>query len=111
MALWLLSFALNHLIGGVIVYSFVYLGFSITFNTVQVISHITTGSFVGRGNLYIQLVKVLYCKLPTISEQLPTFPHKVWALNHQPQSWETSVLPLCHHSPSIGGSNPAYSII
>ena len=30
---------------------------------------IKTGSFVGRGNQYIQLVKV---KLPTISEQLPT---------------------------------------
>ena len=25
--------------------------------------HITTGSFVGRGNQYIQLAKVLYCKL------------------------------------------------
>ena len=34
-------------------------------------------SFVARGNQYIQLVKVLYCKLPTISKQLPTFPHKV----------------------------------
>ena len=33
------------------------------------------GSFVGRGN-YIQLIKVLYCKLPTISKQLPTFPHR-----------------------------------
>ena len=30
------------------------------------------GSFVGRGNQYIQLVKVLYCKLPTIGKQLPT---------------------------------------
>ena len=28
------------------------------------------GSFMGRGNQYIQLVKVLYCKLPTISKQL-----------------------------------------
>ena len=37
-------------------------------------SHIMTGSFVGRGNQYIQLVKVLYCKLLTISKQLPTFP-------------------------------------
>ena len=36
--------------------------------------YITTGSFVGRGNQYIQLVKVLYCKLPTISKQLPTLP-------------------------------------
>ena len=53
-------------------------------------------SFVGRGNQYIQLVKVLYCKLSTISEQLPTFPHKVCGLNHQPQSSEVSVLLLLH---------------
>ena len=33
-----------------------------------------TGSFMGRGNQYTQLVKVLYHKLPTIGKQLPTFP-------------------------------------
>ena len=27
------------------------------------------GSFVGRGNQYIQLVKVLYCKLQTIGKE------------------------------------------
>ena len=32
------------------------------------------GSWNGRGNQYIQLVKVLYCKLPTNGKQLPTFP-------------------------------------
>ena len=36
--------------------------------------HITTGSWKGRGNQYIQLVKVLYCKLPTNGKQLPAFP-------------------------------------
>ena len=56
--------------------------------------HIMRGSFVGRGNQHIQLVKVLYCKLPTISEKLPSFPHRVRGLNHRPQRWETSVLPL-----------------
>ena len=40
-------------------------------------SHITTGSFMGRGNQYIQLVKVLYCKLPTDGKQLPAFPLEV----------------------------------
>ena len=40
---------------------------------------ITMGSFVGRGNQYIQLVKVLYCKLPTIDKQLPAT--KVQGLN------------------------------
>ena len=54
------------------------------------------GSFMGRGNQYIQLVKVLYCKLPTISKQPPIFPHKVWGLNHGPQTWELRVLPQHH---------------
>ena len=39
--------------------------------------HITTGNFMGRGNQYIQLVKVLYCKLPTNGKQLPAFPLEV----------------------------------
>ena len=54
------------------------------------------GSFVGSGNQYIQLVKVLYCNLPTIGKRLPTFPHKVRGLNYRPQRWEGSVLPLHH---------------
>ena len=33
--------------------------------------HIMTGSWEGRGNQYIQLVKVMYCKLQTNSKQLP----------------------------------------
>ena len=36
--------------------------------------HNTTGSCEGRGNQYIQLVKVLYCKLLTNGKQLPAFP-------------------------------------
>ena len=32
---------------------------------------------MGRVNQCVQLVKVLYCKLPTIGKQLPTFPHIV----------------------------------
>ena len=39
------------------------------------------GSFMGRGNQYIQLVKVLYCKLLTISKKLPSFPHWFRGLN------------------------------
>ena len=39
--------------------------------------HITTGSWEGRENQYIQLVKVLYHKLPTNSKQLHAFPLKV----------------------------------
>ena len=67
--------------------------------------HITTVSFVGRGNQYTQLVKVLYCKLRTIGKQLPTFPHKVQGLNCRPQRWEASVLPLYHHGPCTYSTN------
>ena len=41
------------------------------------IGHITTGSFIGRRNQYIRLVKVLYCKLPSSGKQLPAFPLEV----------------------------------
>ena len=47
--------------------------------------HITTSTFDGRGNQNIMLVKVPYCKLPTIGKQLPTFPLKVWSLNRRLQ--------------------------
>ena len=40
-----------------------------------------SGSFMGRGNQYIQLVKVLYCKLPANGKQLPAFPLEVGAGN------------------------------
>ena len=36
--------------------------------------HTTMGSWKGRGNQNIQLVKVLYCKLLTNDKQLPAFP-------------------------------------
>ena len=32
------------------------------------------GSWKGRGNQYIQFVRVLYCKLLTNGKQLPAFP-------------------------------------
>ena len=54
-----------------------------------------TGSWKGRGNQYIQLVKVLYCKLPTIS--FPTWDHA--GIEPRPQRWEARVLPLCHCGP------------
>ena len=31
-------------------------------------------SWKGRGNQYIQFIRVLYCKLPTTSKQLPAVP-------------------------------------
>ena len=32
--------------------------------------HITTGSWKGRGNQYIEFARVVYCKLPTNGKQL-----------------------------------------
>ena len=62
--------------------------------------HITTGSWKGRGNQYIQFVRVLYCKLPTNSKQLPAFPlDAVLGIEPRPQRWEARVLPLCHRGP------------
>ena len=62
--------------------------------------HITMGSWKGRGNQYIQLVKVLYCKLLTNGKQLPALPLEVGpGTEHWPQRCEARVLPLCHHGP------------
>ena len=62
--------------------------------------HITTGSWKGRGNQYIQFVRVLYCKLPTNGKQLSAFPlEAVLGIEPRPQRWEARVLPLCHRGP------------
>ena len=44
------------------------------------------GNYVDRGNQYIQLVKVLCCKLPIIGKQLLTFLNKDQVLNKQPET-------------------------
>ena len=64
--------------------------------------HIMTGSWKGRGNQYIQFVRVLYCKLLTNSKQLPAFPlEAMQGIEPQPQRWEARVLPLCHRGPYL----------
>ena len=70
---------------------FIYLGFCVAFNTVQVIS-----SWKGRGNQYIQFVRVLYCKLPTNSKQLPAFPLEAMLGTRTPASEVGG-----HHSPQV----------
>ena len=45
-----------------------------------------TGSWKGRGNQHIQLVKVLYCKLPTNGKQLPAFPLEAMPGTESPAS-------------------------
>ena len=66
--------------------------------------HITTGSWEGRGNQYIQLVKVLYCELPTNGKQLPAFPLEAM-LGTEPRSqrWDTKIsVNNQHEKESIG---------
>ena len=64
--------------------------------------HIATCSWKGRGNQYVQFVRVLYCKLPTNGKQLPAFPlEAVPGTKHWPQRWKARVLPLCYCGPII----------
>ena len=63
--------------------------------------HITTGSWKGRGNQYIEFARVVYCKLPTNGKQLPAFPlTAMTGIEPRLQRWEARVLPLCHRGPS-----------
>ena len=72
--------------------------------------HITTGSWKGRGNQYIQFVRVLYCKLPTNGKQLPAFPLEAMpGIEPRPQRWEVRVLPLCHRGPFFKMISPLHS--
>ena len=76
-------------------YVFIYL-FGVLRRFQHCTGHITTGSWKGRGNQYIQFVRVLYCKLPTNGKQLPAFPlEAVTGIEPRPQRWEARVLPLC----------------
>ena len=66
--------------------------------------HITTGSWKGRGNQYIEFARVVYCKLPTNGKQLPAFPlTAMMGIDPRPQRWEAKVLPLCHRGPCLVG--------
>ena len=85
----------------VYVVTFIYL-FGVLRHFQHSTGYITTGSWKDRGNQYIQLVKVLYCKLPTNGKQLPAFPLKaVPGIEPRPQRWEARVLPLCTMAPHI----------
>ena len=64
--------------------------------------HITTGSWKGRGNQYIEFARVQYCKLPTDGKQLPAFPlQAMTGIEPRPQRWEARVLPLCHRCTTV----------
>ena len=80
--------------GHYIIYLFIYL-FWVLRRFQHCTGHIMTGSWKGRGNQYIQFVRVLYCKLLTNGKQLPAFPlEAVPGTEPQPQRWEARVLLL-----------------
>ena len=85
---------------------------SVLHNTYSIFGYIVMGSWKGRGNQFIQMVKVLYCKLPTNGKQQPAFPLEV-GLGFELRShrWEGSVLPLCHSGPLLNTNNVVLSII
>ena len=76
--------------------SFIYLFIWVLRRFQHCTGHIMTGSWKGRGNQYIQLVRVLYCKLLTNGKQLPAFPlQAVTGIEPRPQRWEAeSVITL-----------------
>ena len=57
------------------------------------------GSFMGRGNQYIQLVKVLYCKLQ--GDQWHVTTRSGRESNSNLQRWEARELLLCHRPPVV----------
>ena len=60
-----------------------------------------TGSWKGRGNQFIQFVRVLYCELPTNGKQLLAFPLEAMpGTETWPHEVGARVLPLCHCGPS-----------
>ena len=65
------------------VFLFIYL-FGVLRRFQHFTGHIMKGSWKGRGNQYIQFVRVLYCKLPTNGKQLPAFPLEA-VLRTEPQ--------------------------
>ena len=73
------------------------------------------GSWKGRGNQYIEFVRVLYCELPTNGKQLPAFPlEAVLGIEPWTQKWEARVLPLCHRGPGYYyylGFNVAFNTV
>ena len=79
-----------------IVLLFIYLGFYVAFNTVQVISQ----RVVGRAEETSTYSLSGFCKLPTDSKQLPAFPLEAMPeTKPRPQRWEARVLPLGHRGP------------
>ena len=82
---------------------FIYL-FGVLHHFQHCTGHITTGSWKGRGNQYLEFIRDLYCNLTTNGKQLPAFPlEAVPGTELRPQRWEARVIPLCHRGPEMDG--------
>ena len=93
-----------------VIHLFIYL-FGVLHRFQYCTGHITMGSWKGRGNQYIEFVRVLYCKLPTNSKQLPAFPlEAIPGIEPRSQRWEARVFPLCHRGPISVIQSPALLI-
>ena len=65
------------------------------FGVLHYFQHCTGHIMTGKGNQYVQFVRVWYCKLPTNGKQLPAFPlEAVPGTEPRPQMWEARVLVL-----------------
>ena len=65
-----------------------------------------TGSWKGRGNQYIKLVRVLYCKLLSNDKQLPAFPLEATpGTEPRPHRWEAKLCYCSVNEPHMGGSH------
>ena len=76
---------------------FIYLGFYVAFNIVQVISQ----RVVGRAEETSTYSSLGFCTVNCRPTELPAFPlEAMLGIEPLPQRWVARVLPLCHHGPS-----------
>ena len=81
------------------IYLFIYLGFYVAFNTVQVISQWV----VGRAEETSTYSSLGFCSVncgPTASNYQLSHLRPCQGIEPWPQKWEARVLPLCHRGPS-----------
>ena len=64
----------HHVTQGILDYLNFNYFFGVLYRFQHCTGHITAVGWKGKGNQYIQFIRVLYCKLPTNSKQLPAFP-------------------------------------
>ena len=65
---------------------------------------------MGRQNQCIQLVKVLYSKLPSIGKQLPTFPDRVRGFHHIYGGWAVIIRTYMYQKKKQERISPIYTL-